>query len=142
MLKPAILLCFTRSSSKRNLPAALVRLSLDARRPLCFPQAPWSQFKKGDAEKAQAALDLLAILEASRILAITLSPIAPRVTQRIYLQLGYSEGDWKAVTWVSVSAYSFRRLSAFFFSLCVRKSEDPKAMYTRFYLLRMLRTRF
>ncbi|GAQ88612.1 Methionyl-tRNA synthetase [Klebsormidium nitens] len=65
--------------------------------------APWSQFKKGDAEKAQAALDLLAILEASRILAITLSPIAPRVTQRIYLQLGYSEDDWKAVTWADTA---------------------------------------
>lgn len=40
------------------------------------------------------------ILEAMRIIAIALSPITPSLCLRIYEQLGYSEEQFNAATWV------------------------------------------
>lgn len=60
---------------------------------------PWSLFKQGGAASEAAAKDLVIILEAMRIIAIALSPIAPRLCFRIYTQLGYSEDQFNAVTW-------------------------------------------
>lgn len=45
--------------------------------------------------------DLVAVLEATRIVAVALSPVVPTVSRRIYLQLGYSDADYDAITWVS-----------------------------------------
>ncbi|CAL5322459.1 unnamed protein product [Camellia sinensis] len=61
--------------------------------------APWSLFKQGGAASEAAAKDLVIILETMRIIAIALSPIAPRLCFRIYTQLGYSEDQFNAVTW-------------------------------------------
>lgn len=62
-------------------------------------QAPWAMFKRGESEAQAAALDLVAILEVTRILAVALSPVAPTTCQRIYLQLGYSDSDFRALSW-------------------------------------------
>lgn len=51
--------------------------------------APWSAFKKGsEAEVKQAGQVLVAVLETARILAVTLFPITPSLSARIYQQLG------------------------------------------------------
>lgn len=47
--------------------------------------------------------DLVIILEAMRIIAIALSAITPSLCKRIYTQLGYSEDQFNAATWVSLS---------------------------------------
>ncbi|XP_010260579.1 PREDICTED: methionine--tRNA ligase, chloroplastic/mitochondrial [Nelumbo nucifera] len=61
--------------------------------------APWSLFKKGGAASEAAVKDLVTILEAMRIIAIALSPIAPSLSLRIYAQLGYSKDQFDATTW-------------------------------------------
>ncbi|GAB4854829.1 Methionine--tRNA ligase, chloroplastic/mitochondrial [Ancistrocladus abbreviatus] len=61
--------------------------------------APWSLFKQGGAASIAASKDLVIILEAMRIIAIALSPVAPSLCWRIYSQLGYSEDQFNAVTW-------------------------------------------
>ena len=40
------------------------------------------------------------ILEAMRIIAVALSPVAPSLCLRIYSQLGYSRDQFEAITWV------------------------------------------
>ncbi|XP_068654722.1 methionine--tRNA ligase, chloroplastic/mitochondrial [Aristolochia californica] len=61
--------------------------------------APWTLFKKGGASSESAAKDLVIILEAVRIISITLSPIAPSLCLRIHSQLGYSKDQFEAQTW-------------------------------------------
>eukprot|EP00897_Mesotaenium_endlicherianum_P008168 jgi/Mesen1/737/ME000110S_11009 len=65
-------------------------------------RAPWSQFKKGPQEHTAAALDLLAVLEAVRIVAVALSPVTPQLSRRIYSQLAYSDAQFDNLSWVSV----------------------------------------
>ncbi|KAK9139730.1 hypothetical protein Scep_009411 [Stephania cephalantha] len=62
-------------------------------------RAPWSLFKQGGAASEAAAKDLVMILEAMRIIAVALSPVAPGLSRRIYSQLGYSEDQFDALTW-------------------------------------------
>ncbi|KAJ0973760.1 hypothetical protein J5N97_015725 [Dioscorea zingiberensis] len=62
-------------------------------------RAPWSLFKQGGTSTEMAAKDLVVILEAMRIIAIALSPVVPSLCLRIYKQLGFSEDQFKAVTW-------------------------------------------
>lgn len=62
-------------------------------------RAPWSSFKQGGAAAESAAKDLVIILEAMRIIAVALTPVTPRLCQRIYSQLGYSEDQFNATTW-------------------------------------------
>jgi methionyl-tRNA synthetase len=62
--------------------------------------APWTAFKKGDdAAKAEAALALVAVLEAVRIVAVLLSPVTPALSRRIYRQLGLGDEAFEAVAW-------------------------------------------
>ncbi|XP_042382866.1 methionine--tRNA ligase, chloroplastic/mitochondrial-like [Zingiber officinale] len=61
--------------------------------------APWSRFKQGGASSEMAAKDLVIILEAMRIIAAALSPVAPSLCFRIYSQLGFSKEQFEAVTW-------------------------------------------
>ncbi|KAJ9175698.1 hypothetical protein P3X46_014227 [Hevea brasiliensis] len=61
--------------------------------------APWSLFKQGGAASEAAAKDLVIILEAMRIIAIALSPVAPSLCWRIYSQLGYSKDHFNTATW-------------------------------------------
>ncbi|XP_072972327.1 methionine--tRNA ligase, chloroplastic/mitochondrial [Typha angustifolia] len=61
--------------------------------------APWSRFKQGGVSAEMAAKDLVIILEAMRIIAIALSPITPSLCSRIYMQLGFSEEQFKALSW-------------------------------------------
>ncbi|KNA10938.1 hypothetical protein SOVF_139570 [Spinacia oleracea] len=61
--------------------------------------APWSLFKQGGPASEAAAKDLVIILEAMRIIAIALLPVAPSLCWRIYSQLGYSEDEYNALTW-------------------------------------------
>eukprot|EP00262_Sarcandra_glabra_P020627 TRINITY_DN832_c0_g1_i1.p1 TRINITY_DN832_c0_g1~~TRINITY_DN832_c0_g1_i1.p1 ORF type:complete len:604 (-),score=80.16 TRINITY_DN832_c0_g1_i1:46-1857(-) len=61
--------------------------------------APWSLFKQGGASAITAGKDLVIILEAIRIIAVALSPVAPNLCLRIYSQLGYSKDQFQAVTW-------------------------------------------
>ena len=42
-------------------------------------------------------------MEAVRICAVGLSPVTPRLSKRIYLQLGYTEDEFRELTWVSAS---------------------------------------
>ncbi|XP_074290005.1 methionine--tRNA ligase, chloroplastic/mitochondrial-like [Silene latifolia] len=62
-------------------------------------RAPWSLFKQGGAAAEAAAKDLVIILEAMRIISIALSPIAPSLCWRVYSQLGYSEDEYRSLTW-------------------------------------------
>ncbi|KAL3829090.1 hypothetical protein ACJIZ3_017892 [Penstemon smallii] len=62
-------------------------------------KAPWSLFKEGGPGVETAAKDLVIVLETMRIVAIALSPITPSLSLRIYMQLGYSEDHYNAVTW-------------------------------------------
>ncbi|PIN15404.1 Methionyl-tRNA synthetase [Handroanthus impetiginosus] len=62
-------------------------------------KAPWSLFKQGESGFETAAKELVIVLEAIRIVAIALSPITPRLSLRIYTQLGYSEDQFNAITW-------------------------------------------
>ncbi|KVI06930.1 Aminoacyl-tRNA synthetase, class 1a, anticodon-binding [Cynara cardunculus var. scolymus] len=61
--------------------------------------APWSLFKQGGTSFDSAAKDLVVVLEAMRIIAIALSPVAPKLCLRIYQQLGYTEEQFNAATW-------------------------------------------
>ncbi|XP_020580261.1 methionine--tRNA ligase, chloroplastic/mitochondrial [Phalaenopsis equestris] len=61
--------------------------------------APWSLFKQGGSSYERAAKDLVLILEAMRIIAVALSPVAPSLCLRIYTQLGFSEAEFEATTW-------------------------------------------
>lgn len=50
--------------------------------------------------------DLVLILEAMRIIAVALSPVTPKLCLSIYGQLGYTEEQFNAATWVfSVSRH-------------------------------------
>ena len=42
---------------------------------------------------------LLEVLEAARIVAIMLSPVAPALARLIYLQLGFSDEDFANLSW-------------------------------------------
>lgn len=50
-------------------------------------------------DKQQAALELLEVMEAVRIVAVLLSPITPGLARLVYQQLGYSDADFEAVSW-------------------------------------------
>ncbi|PKA49763.1 putative methionine--tRNA ligase [Apostasia shenzhenica] len=62
-------------------------------------RAPWSLFKRGGSSSEAAAKDLVLILEAMRIMAVALSPVAPGLCLRIYTQLGFTQDQFEAVTW-------------------------------------------
>ncbi|KAJ9545629.1 hypothetical protein OSB04_025336 [Centaurea solstitialis] len=62
-------------------------------------RAPWSLFKQGGASFDSAAKDLVLVLETMRIIAIALSPVAPKLCLRIYQQLGYTEEEFNSSTW-------------------------------------------
>ncbi|KAK8959194.1 hypothetical protein KSP40_PGU020812 [Platanthera guangdongensis] len=62
-------------------------------------RAPWSLFKQGGSSYETAAKDLVLILEALRIIAVALSPVAPSLCFRIYSQLGFSKDQFEATTW-------------------------------------------
>ncbi|GFR46467.1 hypothetical protein Agub_g8043 [Astrephomene gubernaculifera] len=65
---------------------------------------PWTKLKKGtDAEKAEAAAVLVAVLEAVRVVAVGLAPLTPGLSRRIYAQLGFSEEQFEALTWADVA---------------------------------------
>lgn len=48
--------------------------------------------------------DLVIVLEAMRIIAVALSPVTPNLCLRIYKQLGYTEDQFHATTWVRLSS--------------------------------------
>lgn len=52
-----------------------------------------------EAEKAAAGLEMVAVLEAVRIVAVLLSPVVPRMARRIYAALGYPESAAEAMRW-------------------------------------------
>lgn len=59
--------------------------------------APWTLFKEGKIEEGNKCL--LTILEATRIVAVLLSPIVPETCAKIYQQLGFSAEQWDKVSW-------------------------------------------
>ncbi|KAI0524634.1 hypothetical protein KFK09_004011 [Dendrobium nobile] len=61
--------------------------------------APWSLFKQGGSSYETASKDLVLILEAMRIIAVALSPVAPILCWKIYAQLGFSKDEFEATTW-------------------------------------------
>ncbi len=50
-------------------------------------------------EKEQASLVLLEVLEATRVVAVMLTPIAPALARLVYLQLGFSDQQFETLTW-------------------------------------------
>ena len=75
-------------------------------------------------EKEQASLVLQEVLEAARIVAVMLSPIVPALARLIYLQLGYTNQQFEALTWQDASwggeacfGHAFFRLPCLFFLL-------------------------
>lgn len=69
--------------------------------------APWTAFKKGsDAEREAAGRVLVVVLEASRILAVALSPVTPALSARVYAQLGLGGEPLEGrVTWAADTAW-------------------------------------
>lgn len=62
--------------------------------------APWTALKKGtEEEKEEAKAALVAVLEAVRVVAVTLKPITPSLSHRIYNQLGIDDSVWESLTW-------------------------------------------
>lgn len=73
--------------------------------------APWTAFKKGTEEdKQQAGRVLVAVLETARILAVSLSPITPGLSAKVYQQLGFGVGplqgrlSWADTAWGALTA--------------------------------------
>ena len=65
-----------------------------------LPYVIWCCFLQGSTEeKEQASLVLLEVLEAARIVAVMLSPIAPALARLVYLQLGFNDQDFDSLTW-------------------------------------------
>ncbi|WP_218081991.1 methionine--tRNA ligase [Anthocerotibacter panamensis] len=60
-------------------------------------EEPWTLFKKDQREKAEQVL--YTVLEAARIAAVILSPITPRLSARLYAQLGFSPEALAQVRW-------------------------------------------
>lgn len=61
--------------------------------------APWKLLKSEDSKEVEKAhLCLVSVLESLRILAVLLYPITPRLSGKVYQQLGM-EGDVGAVRW-------------------------------------------
>lgn len=89
-------------------------------------RAPWFLFKQGGAAAEAASKDLVIILEAMRIIAVALSPVAPSLCWRIYSQLGFSENEYNAVTW---SDTKWGRLKA------GRVMPQPQPVFARIELL-------
>ena len=50
-------------------------------------------------KKEQASLVLLEVLEAARVVAVMLTPIAPALARLVYLQLGFSDQQFETLTW-------------------------------------------
>lgn len=50
-------------------------------------------------DKEQAGMVLQEVLEAARIVAVMLSPIVPALARLIYLQLGFTDQHFEALTW-------------------------------------------
>ncbi|KAJ4767450.1 Methionine--tRNA ligase [Rhynchospora pubera] len=86
-------------------------------------RAPWSCFKKGGETAEMASKDLVVILEALRIMAVALSPVAPSLCARIYAQLGFTEDQFKSITWADTK---WGMLPA------GQKTMDPKPVFARF----------
>jgi len=42
---------------------------------------------------------LLEVLEAARVVAVMLTPIAPALARLVYLQLGFSDQEFETLTW-------------------------------------------
>ena len=53
-------------------------------------------------EKEQASLVLLEVLEAARVVAVMLTPIAPALARLVYLQLGFTDQEFESLTWADV----------------------------------------
>ncbi len=50
-------------------------------------------------EKEQASFVLLEVLEAARVVAVMLTPVAPALARLVYLQLGFSDQGFETLTW-------------------------------------------
>ena len=59
--------------------------------------APWTLFKQGKVEEATAVL--MTILEASRVVAVMLSPMVPDTGAKVFQQLGYTAEQYASLTW-------------------------------------------
>lgn len=59
--------------------------------------APWTLFKEGKIEEGTAVL--MTILEAARIVSVILSPMVPRVSGKVYQQLGFEQGTYATIQW-------------------------------------------
>ena len=62
--------------------------------------------------------DLVVVLEAVRVVAVALSPVTPKLSLSIYLQLGYSEEDFRTLTWVG-TLFCDQSNSAFSICICL-----------------------
>lgn len=56
---------------------------------------PFPPLQGSDEEKRVAAVALCTVLELLRVAAVALSPITPALSQRVYLQLGYTDQQYK-----------------------------------------------
>ena len=59
----------------------------------------------------------MVVLEAVRVVAVALSPVTPRLSLSVYLQLGYSEEDFRTLTWVG-TLFCDQSNSSFFICMC------------------------
>uniref|UniRef100_A0A7N0V4N8 methionine--tRNA ligase n=1 Tax=Kalanchoe fedtschenkoi TaxID=63787 RepID=A0A7N0V4N8_KALFE len=80
-------------------------------------RAPWTGFKIGGDSADAAAKDLVVILEIMRILAITLSPITPGLSLKMYMQLGFTEDQFYTTTWVLINSFICVYLSTLSYAL-------------------------
>ena len=52
-----------------------------------------------EEEKEQAGMVLQEVLEAARVVAVMLTPVVPALARLIYLQLGFTDQQFEALTW-------------------------------------------
>jgi len=93
-----------RAYNARDFPEAcnsMISIAHEANT-LAEREAPWTEFKSGDREKA--AQTCVILLEATRIIATGLSPVVPNLARSVYLSLGYTEEiadnlKWEYTEW-------------------------------------------
>ena len=74
--------------------------------------------------------DLVVVLEAVRIVAVALSPVTPKLSLSVYLQLGYSEEDFRTLTWVG-TLFCDQRNFLFFYLHVFEFHSSRESIFTK-----------
>ena len=91
----------SRWHNQHELPCRANNIAASSASPLSLPSAHFIQ--GSDEQKEAAALALVAVLEAVRIVAVLLTPVTPALSGRIHAALGYSPEEYGALRWADAA---------------------------------------